>query len=91
MTSDRERQLQMMLYKLTAFEKHELALSSLIGDLEGLFDALDLQDEYWREGFWDSWGDLEVVYALALDMPSKATPRNNWVNYGVNLCRGAME
>ena len=61
----------MMLYKLTAFEKHELALSSLIGDLEGLFDALDLQDEYWREGFWDSWGDLEVVYALALDMPSK--------------------
>jgi hypothetical protein len=39
----------------------------LIPDLEGLFNAADLDDEAWRESFWVSWGDLEISYALALD------------------------
>lgn len=67
MTSDQERNLRMMLSKLAAFENSELALSSLIPELEGLFNAVDLADPDWREGFWDLWGDLEISYALALN------------------------
>jgi hypothetical protein len=26
----------------------------------------------WREGFWNLWGDLEISYALALDMGWKS-------------------
>ena len=61
----------MMAYKLAAFEKRELSLSALIIDLEGLFNALDSDDQDWRKAFWDSWGELEISYALALDRPSE--------------------
>ncbi len=66
MTSDQERQLRMMADKLAAFENCEIALDCLIADLEGLFNALGPADEDWREAFWDSWGELEMSYALAL-------------------------
>jgi hypothetical protein len=56
-----------MLSKLVAFENGQLALSSLIPELEELFNAVGLDDEDWQEGFWNSWGDLEISYALALD------------------------
>lgn len=61
-----------MLSKLAAFENRQLALSSLIPELEGLFNAVDLDDQGWSEGFWDSWGELEINYAYALDMGWKA-------------------
>ncbi len=44
-----------------------MALDSLIPELEALFNAIDLADADWQEGFWDSWSDLEISYALALD------------------------
>ena len=72
MTSDRERQLRMMLPKLAAFEKGELALSTLIPELEGLFNAIDLDDKDWQEGFWAAWGEMETNYAFALDMGWKS-------------------
>ena len=56
-----------MLSKLTEAEEGKLALSSLIPELETLFNAIDLDDQDWKEGFWDSWGDLEINYALALN------------------------
>jgi hypothetical protein len=57
-----------MLTKLAAFENGHLALSSLIPELEELFNAVDLDDKDWQAGFWDLWSDLEISYALALDM-----------------------
>lgn len=67
MTSYQERQLRMMLWKLAEAEEGKLALSYLIPDLEGLFHAVDLADPDWQKGFWYSWGELEIGYALALD------------------------
>lgn len=61
-----------MLSKLTEAEEGKLALSALIPELEELFNAVDLSDPEWREGFWDSWGDLEINYAMALDMGWKS-------------------
>ena len=49
-----------------------MALSSLIPELEGLFNAVNLADQDWREGFWASWGELEINYAMALDMRWKS-------------------
>ncbi|WP_296709847.1 hypothetical protein [Rhodoblastus sp.] len=67
MTSDQDHKFRMMLLKLGAFENGQLALDSLIQELEGLFNAVDLDDQDWREDFWDAWGDLEISYALALN------------------------
>ena len=67
MTNDQERNLRMMLSKLAAFESGQLALNLLIPALEGLFNAVDLHDRDWQERFWDSWGDLEISYARALN------------------------
>lgn len=61
-----------MVARLDAFEKRELALSSLITDLDGLFNAVGFDDQQWREGFWRSWGELEINYAFALDMGWKS-------------------
>jgi hypothetical protein len=58
--------LQLMADTLLAFERREIALGSLIADLEGLLKALDPIEEDWREAFWDSWGELEMSYALAI-------------------------
>ena len=60
MTRDQECNLRLMLSKLVAFENCQLALSELIPELEALFNAVDLEDEDWQEGFWDSWSDLEI-------------------------------
>jgi hypothetical protein len=67
MTSDQESHFRLVLSKLVAFENGQLALSSLIPELEELFHAVGLDDEDWQEGFWDSWGDLEISYAFALN------------------------
>ncbi|MDI9847549.1 hypothetical protein QM467_05675 [Rhodoblastus sp. 17X3] len=67
MTSDQEHKLRMMVTVLEAFENGQLALDSLIPKLEGLFNAVGLDDQEWRKKFWYSWGELEINYALALD------------------------
>ncbi len=67
MTNDREHNLRLMLSKLAAFDEGKLALSSLIPELETLFNAVDLADPDWREGFWDAWADLEINYAVGLN------------------------
>jgi hypothetical protein len=62
----------MMVSVLAAFENGQLALSSLIPELEGSFNAVDLDDQDWRKKFWYSWGELEINYAMALDMGWKS-------------------
>ena len=71
MTNDQQHNLLLMLSKLAETEDGKLALSSLIPDLEALFNAVDLADPDGREGFWDSWGELEMSYALALHRSSE--------------------
>jgi hypothetical protein len=72
MTTVQEHQLRMMVSALAAFENGQLALSSLLPELEGLFNAVDLDDPDWRKKFWYSWGELEINYAMALDMGWKS-------------------
>jgi hypothetical protein len=67
MTSDQEDNLRMMLSKLSECENGQLALDCLIPELEGLFNAVNLPDEDWQDSFWNSWGDLEINYAVALN------------------------
>jgi hypothetical protein len=67
MTNDQDYKFRMMMLKLGAFENGQLALDSLIQELEGLFNAVGLDDQEWRKKFWYSWGELEINYALALD------------------------
>ncbi len=67
MTSGQETKLRTMLSALAEFENGQLALDLLIPELEGLFNAVDLDDLDWQKGFWYSWGELEIGYALALD------------------------
>ncbi|MBB4200700.1 hypothetical protein CCR94_01050 [Rhodoblastus sphagnicola] len=72
MTDDQKTKLKLMLSQLAAFENGAMALDTLIPELEGLFSATALADADWREGFRDSWGDLEISYAFALDMGWKS-------------------
>jgi hypothetical protein len=67
MTSDQESNFRLMLSKLVAFENGQLALDLLIPELEGLFNAVNLDNKDWQDGFWDTWGELEIIYALGLN------------------------
>jgi len=86
MTKDQESTLRLMLSKLTDAEEGKLALSALLPELEALFIAVDLSDSDWREGFWDSWSDLEINYAMALDMGWKSLDE-----IGVHLVSQAVD
>jgi hypothetical protein len=57
--SYQENNFRTMLSKLEEAEQGKLALELLIPGMEMLFDAIDLADADWQEGFWGSWGKLE--------------------------------
>lgn len=62
-----ERQYRLMLGRLDAYQRGQIGLSPLITDLEALCDALQNTTADWRQDFWQKWGKLEDVYAIALD------------------------
>ncbi len=62
-----ERQYSLMLQKISAFERGDLYLVHLIGDLNGLLDVLTGHDLEWQQTFTGYWWDLEQVYAVAMD------------------------
>jgi hypothetical protein len=66
MTSDQENNFRVMLSTFEEAEQGKLALDLLIPSLEMLFNAIDLADTDWQEGFWDARGELETNYAMAL-------------------------
>lgn len=61
------RQFKIMVQKIRAYREGKLPLSELINYLESLLSALEDRDENWENDFRSHWGDLEVVYAVALD------------------------
>ena len=66
--NERERrQLDLMLDRLERFRSGDLAIPSVIHDLEALLGQLELVDAAWRDEFVDAWADLEIAYAVALD------------------------
>ena len=59
------RQLKLMIQKISAFEQGDLYLIYLIDDLDGLVKALTSHDQEWKKNFTSYWWDLEQVYAVA--------------------------
>ena len=58
-----ERQLNLMLDQLNAFENKKLELSSLVGRLEGLLHAMEHVADEWEEKFLDEFSTLESINA----------------------------
>ena len=71
MTISQMKQFELMADPLAAFENGNLALSALVADLETLFYSLNVKDSDWEADFWEYWGDLEIVYAVALNRQLK--------------------
>jgi hypothetical protein len=61
------RQLTLMSERIEQFRSAKLSLGGLIADLEGLLEARTLASADWVDDFSDSWGNLEIPYAVALD------------------------
>jgi hypothetical protein len=66
MSEHNKRQYQLMLDRLTAFEKGQIPLDTLVVDLEGLLNALEGVTIAWRQTFLHDWGKLEDERAYAL-------------------------
>jgi hypothetical protein len=62
-----QRQYQLMLDRISQYERGKLRIGSLIDDLWALLSVLENATTTWRESFVAEWGDLEQVYAVALD------------------------
>ena len=61
-----ERQLRLIHENLVSFEKKQIELSSLVGSLEFLLNALESIDEEWEERFLKEVTILETANALAI-------------------------
>ncbi|GEM_PF-5749361 len=70
---DREvRQLRLMEDRLSAFARGEVPIGRTISDLRGLQLELEQPPQEWRQLFIESWGELEIAYAAALDRGTPA-------------------
>lgn len=61
-----QRQYNLMLNRLIAFEQGRLPLDTLVVDLEGLLNVLERVEPSWKQTFLHDWGKLEDVRAVAL-------------------------
>jgi hypothetical protein len=61
-----QRQLKLMQECLSSFQKNQIQLSSLIGSLEFLFNAMESVDEEWENMFLKEITTLESVNAVEL-------------------------
>jgi|ERR1700720_639227 len=60
------RQYQLMLDRLSAFERKAIGLPDLVEDLRSLIDALSSTNR-WAQELLSDWWTLEQVYAVAID------------------------
>jgi hypothetical protein len=68
MVSDSDRRyLEWMRKQIDAYDRSELGLAGLIGDLESLVGQMESLSVDDRQEFVGHWGDLEQVYAVVLD------------------------
>ena len=61
-----ERQLKLMYECLSSFEKNQIELSSLIGSLEFLLNAMESVDEEWENKFLKEVTTLESINAIKI-------------------------
>jgi len=61
-----QRQYRLMLEQLTAFQSGQIYIDRLIGNLQGLLNALQSPDSTWKQSFLSLWGQLEDARAMAL-------------------------
>lgn len=61
-----ERQLRLMHEKLISFEKNLIELSSLIGSLEFLLNAMESVEDDWEEKFLKEVATLESINAIRI-------------------------
>jgi hypothetical protein len=61
-----QRQYQIMLERIDAFEKGLIDLDTLVDDLEGLLNVLEAVPSSWRQAFLSNWGVVEEARAVAL-------------------------
>jgi hypothetical protein len=69
-----QRQYRLMCDLLQRYEAAKTDLSSLIGGLEALLEALDDPCQEWNKQFRHEWGVLEIEYAVALDRGQTQLP-----------------
>jgi hypothetical protein len=55
-----------MLERIDAFERGMIRLDTLVDDLEGLLNVLEVVGASWRQAFLGQWGVLEDARAVAL-------------------------
>ena len=58
------RQLKLMNENLILYEKKRIDLGTLVGNLEGLLNAIEAVELAWEEKFLKEWSTLEIVYAI---------------------------
>lgn len=61
-----ERQLKLMYESLSSFQKKQIQLSSLIGSLEFLLNAMEFVDEEWENKFLKEITTLETINAAEI-------------------------
>lgn len=62
-----ERQLKLMLTTLISYEHNKIKLSSLVGTLEFLLNALESVNEDWEDKFLIEITTLETINALSIN------------------------
>ncbi len=61
-----ERQLKLMCESLASFEKNQIGLGSLVGNLEFLLNAMESVDEGWENEFLKEVTILESINAIQM-------------------------
>lgn len=87
-----KRQVERMKQQLDRFDKEELGLSGLIGDLEFLLNAIESISQNWKENVNREIGVLEEVYAVFLDRGHEEldAQSRNLVNRSVEKLRDKL-
>jgi hypothetical protein len=62
-----DRQIALMRERLSLYERGEMRLATLVGDLDFLIGSLESVDDSVRESLRREWSILEEVSAVALD------------------------
>ncbi len=66
-----QQQYRLMLDRLNAFDRGDIRIDTLIGDLRALVQALNDATSSWKNSFMEEWADLEQALATALSRDVK--------------------
>lgn len=66
------RQYRLMVDRLDAFRRKEIGAHTLISNLKGLLQVLELPDNDWVNLVMSEWGRLEVSYAMECERREQA-------------------